>query len=368
MKYLVLVATIFFWFLTFFINNIGIVNAQETVKNPTAKAKVLKELELKEGDSGLQQKLKLEITRGENKGDVIEITNNKRPNGTNDYYKEGDVVLIEKILDDKWVIQDYWRADYIILLFVLFVLLTLIILKWGGVTTLLSLGLSFFLIIKVLLPLILAGRNPVLVSILVSILIVPINFYLSHGLSKKTTIAVFSTLLTLIVVGFLSVLFTALANITGVEQEGVTYLQIFSNTSVNFVGLFLAGIIIAAIGTLDDITISQASVVNELKRANPSLSISDSYTRAMRVGHDHISSLVNTLVLVYTGAFLPLMLLFATNQFTLITILNFEVVAAEVIRTLVGSMGLILAVPLTTLISSIFLAGDEGGESHAHHH
>jgi len=344
------------------------VSAQENVKNPTAKAKIIKEVEQSEGDSGLQQKLRLQITRGENKGEIIEITNKKRPNGSTGYYKQGDSVLIEKILDGKWVIQDYWKSDYIILLFIIFILLTLVILKWGGVSTLLSLSITFLVIIKMLLPMILSGFNPVFASILASIIIVPISFYLSHGLNKKTSIAIFSTFITLIAVGTLSLIFTNLSKITGIEQEGITYLQIFSGTQISFVGLFLAGIIIAAIGTLDDVTINQASVVNELKKANPRLSISDSYTRAMGVGYDHISSLVNTLILVYTGAFLPLMLLFATEQFSLLSVLNFEIVASEIIRTLVGSIGLILAVPLTTILASIFLDGDEDEYSHSHTH
>jgi len=170
-------------------------------------------------------------------------------------------------------------------------------------------------------------------------------------MSKKTTIAAISTIATLIFAGLLATFFAKLGNLTGLSSEEASYLQVETAEKINFKGLLLSGMLLGLLGVLDDITISQASIVKQLKGANPNISKSELYSRAMSVGRDHISSMVNTLILIYAGSALPLLLLFVDYAQPLNQILNIEPVAEEVIRTLVGSVGLILAVPVTTMLA-----------------
>ncbi len=147
--------------------------------------------------------------------------------------------------------------------------------------------------------------------------------------------------------------FVDAAKLTGYASEEASFLQVSRQGSFNVRGLLLAGIIIGALGILDDITISQAAVVSSLKQASSKIKADELFAKAMDVGKDHISSMINTLILVYAGASLPLMLLFVDNPHPFSEIINYEIIADEVVRTLVGSIGLVLAVPITTLIAVI---------------
>lgn len=223
--------------------------------------------------------------------------------------------------------------------------------------SLLGMIISFFILTKGLLPSILQGNDPVLIMLLGSLLIIPITFYISHGINKKTTIAIVSTFLTLVITAALSYSFVILAKLTGFNAEESVYLQA-QGFNVNMRSILLAGIILGAMGVLDDITISQVSIVETLRKSNKSLSKWDLYKHAMNVGRDHISSLVNTLFLVYAGAALPLFLLFYGNGLRTELVINQEVVATEIVRTLVSSIGIILAVPLASYIAAHHLHQD----------
>jgi uncharacterized membrane protein len=189
-------------------------------------------------------------------------------------------------------------------------------------------------------------------------MILLVSYYLTHGVSSKTTIAILGTLGALAVTGILASVFAGASSLTGLGSEETAFL-LDRFPVASFFNLLLAGIIIGSLGVLDDITISQASIVSELSQANSKWRRWELYKRAMRVGRDHISSLVNTLVLVYAGSALPLLLLFVTSEASVMQLLNYEAVAEEIVRTLVGSIGLITAVPLTTMLASIYYAGQE---------
>ena len=262
-------------------------------------------------------------------------------------YKVGDEVVVSSF----GYITDFVRRKPLLWLFAIFVALVLLIGKLWGLSSLLGMGFSFLIIFKFILPQILAGRDPVLTTILGSLLIIPTTFYLSHGLNKKTTIAVGGTLISLIIAGILSKIFVELAHLTGYASEEAAFLQITRDEIINVKGLLLAGIIIGVLGVLDDITIAQAAVVEQLRQANPNLKPQELFKRAMSVGQDHIASMVNTLVLVYAGASLPLLLLFVNNPHPLTEIINYEIIAEEIVRTLVGSSALIVAVPITTFLA-----------------
>src|SRR3990167_3548556 len=201
-------------------------------------------------------------------------------------------------------------------------------------------GLSFFVIFTFVLPQILSGKDPIFIAITASLFIIPISFYLSHGLNRKTTAAVIGTIIALVVTGILANVFVDAARLTGFASEEAAFLQQAKPDLINIRGLLLAGIIIGVLGVLDDITVSQSAIVFQLKEANPRIRFDELYMRAMDVGQDHISSMVNTLILVYTGAALPLLLLFIDNPHPFSEVINYEIIADEVVRTLVGSIGL----------------------------
>jgi len=311
------------------------------------------------GKKQRHQTLEILITRGSKKSQLLTLENGDLPIATVPVYKVGQEVKISRVSDPEGgevlYISDYVRRGTLVQLFAVFVLCAVAVARWHGVMSILSMGYSFVVIIYGVLPAILAGNDPVLVAVLGSCAIVPVTFYLSHGVNKKTTASVIGTVLSLIITGILTALYTRMAHITGMASDEASFLQLYMPQAINFQGLLMAGIMIGTLGVMDDITISQASVVEQLKHASTA-SIREIFTRAMKVGHDHIASLVNTLVLVYAGASLPLLLLFVneTSGISFLDVLDVEVVAEEIVRTLVGSIGLIIAVPLTTLIACWF--------------
>lgn len=307
----------------------------------------------------LYQKLEMLVTQGSLKDQKIMVENGNMPVANVLKYRIGDELVLNKTKDmegnDLFYITDQVRRNSLIWLFVIFAVLTVLIGKLRGIASLLGMGASFFIIFIFILPRILAGEDPIFITILGSVFIVPVTFYLSHGLNKKTTLAIISTIIALIVTGVLASIFVEAAKLTGFVSEEAGFLQVLKQGTVNIKGLLLAGIIIGTLGVLDDVTVAQAAMVQQLKEANSKLKAGELYKRAMDVGRDHIASMVNTLVLVYAGASLPLLLLFVNNPHPFSEVINYEIVANEVIRTLVGSVGLILAVPITTLIAAVSL-------------
>lgn len=220
-----------------------------------------------------------------------------------------------------------------------------------GLAALAGLVASLFVILQYLLPALLDGRDPVVVAVLAATAIAYLALYLAHGVNPLTTVALLGTILALALTALLSWLFTSAAHFSGLATEEALTLDAYF-PGIDFVGLILAGTVIGALGALDDMTVTQASAVAELHAANPSLSARELYRRALRIGRDHISSTVNTLALAYAGASLPTLLLFEVSAQSLGTVLNGEVIAVEVVRTLVGSIGLVASVPLTTALAA----------------
>ncbi|HOZ03461.1 MAG TPA: YibE/F family protein, partial [Candidatus Woesebacteria bacterium] len=300
----------------------------------------------------LSQKLELLVTKGSLAGETLTIETGDLGVPNAPTYQVGDQVMVSFTQDNAggklFYISDYVRRDALIGLLVIFLVLTLIIARKRGVFSVLGMVISFAVIFMFVLPRILSGDNPVLIAILGSMVVLPATFFLSHGVNKKTLVAISGTLIALVITGLLAITFVQAAKLTGFSTEEAGFLSFESDQAINMQGLLLAGIIIGVLGVLDDITVSQSAIVFELKSANPKLGIGELYRRAMGVGQDHIASMVNTLVLVYTGASLPLLLLFVNNPRPISEIFNYELIADEVVRTLVGSIGLILAVPITT--------------------
>ena len=322
-------------------------------QNPSIKGRIQAILEeSKIAENSYYQKLEVKLTNGE----VVTVENDPQTSAKNIRYQRGNRVILTEIPDrdgtQTYIITDFNRTPYLITLFVVFSLLAVLIARKKGIYSLIGMAISFLVIFKLILPQISAGRSPLLITIAASVFLIPTTFYLSHGFNKKTHVAVVSTLITLTITAIFTSISISAAKLTGFASEEARFLQI-ANQDVNVRGLLLAGIIIGFLGILDDVTISQANVVLKLKEADPMLGTLELYKKAMEVGRDHIASMVNTLVLVYAGASLPLLLLFVDNPEPFAMVLNREIIADEVVRTLLGSMGLILAVPFTTVLTSL---------------
>jgi uncharacterized membrane protein len=290
-------------------------------------------------------------------------------------YQVGDRVVVTSDTffseEPLYTITDHQRQPTLLLLAAVFIVLVVTISGGHGIRALLGLVSSFVVIFWFLLPFLEKGWNPIAVAAIASAFIISISFYISHGFSVKTTVAALGTFLSLIATSLLAQLFINISKLSGFGSEEMAFLQTIKGSDFNVQGLLLAGIILSTLGVLDDITISQASVVQELVHSSPKLNARELFQKAMNVGKDHIGSLVNTLVLVYAGSSLPLLLLFLDNRYSLWELINFEIVAQEIVITLVASIGLVLAVPITTALAvqqRNLLAKDAPPSSTAHHH
>jgi len=349
-----IIALFFLGILFFFLP--GRVLAQEEILEGKVATVIKEDVAVQGMQKGLYQELGVVITRGSVKGQRIALKVEGLALIGKGKYQVGDQVLVSLSHDlegnEVYNLADFVRRKYLLWLFLIFVVLVVAIGRWRGLSSLLGLAISFLVIFYFVLPQLNQGREPVTVAILASLLIIPLTFGLSHGFNKKTLVAMAGTLLALLITGFLAKFFIDLTRLTGFASEEAGFLQVEKQGMINIQGLILAGIIIGALGVLDDITVAQTAVVQQLKEANPRIKAKELFWRSMAVGRDHIASMVNTLILVYTGAALPLLLLFINNPLPFGQVINYEIIAEEIVRTLVASIGLVTAVPLTTFLAS----------------
>ena len=242
----------------------------------------------------------------------------------------------------------------------IFALAVVIVGRLRGVMALVALTISFLLLNFFVLPAILQGSNPLLVAVVGSSAIMLIALYMCHGLSARTSVAVLGTLISLVLIGLLGSQFIGWAALTGNTDDNTGLIHGLY-PSIDMSGLLLAGVIIGSLGVLDDVTVTQTSAVWELHDAKPTMGWRGLYRAGIRIGRDHIASVVNTLVLAYAGAALPLLLLFSLAQSSVGTVANSELVAEEIVRTLVGSIGLVASVPVTTVLAALVVSADRPG-------
>jgi uncharacterized membrane protein len=257
-------------------------------------------------------------------------------------------------------IFDRYRLPTLGWMLVLFMALAIVFARWRGVTSLLGLGVSIGVLMLYIVPQIMAGTNPLLVSLFGAGGIAIVSLYLAHGFNRTTSVAVVSTLITIVIAIFLSEIFVRWVGLAGIGSEEAYHLQNSPLGFINMRGLLLGGIIIGALGVLDDITTAQAAAVAEIWRANPLLTKRELFTRGSRVGREHITSLINTLALAYAGVSLPALLLFTVYQRPWWVVLNTETITEEIVRTLVGSIALMVAVPITTALAAHWLPRQGG--------
>ncbi|MEW2510198.1 YibE/F family protein [Streptomyces sp. NPDC046870] len=262
--------------------------------------------------------------------------------------------------DLQYSVTDVNRTFPMALLAGIFAVAVVVVGRLRGVMALVALAVSFLVLTLFILPAILEGANPLLVAVVGSSAIMLIALYMCHGLSARTSVAVLGTLISLCLIGVLGSLFIGWAALTG-NTDDSTGLIHGLYPSIDMSGLLLAGVIIGSLGVLDDVTVTQTSAVWELHEANPSMGWRGLYRAGIRIGRDHIASVVNTLVLAYAGAALPLLLLFSIAQSSVGTVANSELVAEEIVRTLVGSIGLVASVPVTTALAALVVSADRTG-------
>jgi uncharacterized membrane protein len=284
----------------------------------------------------------------------------------------GDTVFVSKVSDGPAIyysVSERYRFNILLWATLLFLVLVIITGRLKGLGSIAGLVFSLFIIVKFIIPAILAGHNPLLVCLGGAIAIALVSLYIAHGFNLRTSLAVISTIFIIGITTGLDWFLIHAAKLFGAGTEEAVYAQFGSAGTINLRGLLLGGIIVGVLGVLDDITTAQAAVVDELHQANPSFGFSELYRRGTSVGREHIASLINTLVLAYVGASFPLVLLFQHYEQPLIYILNSELVAEEIARTLIGSTALILAVPLTTALSAYVLSKRpvRTGVSRPHH-
>jgi len=273
---------------------------------------------------------------------------------------------------DLWSVADPYRLPVLGILTLLFIVLIFVFGGIQGVRGLASLCGSLLLIFYVLIPGIYGGYSPILVSIGVSSLIIIIGSYITHGFNRTTSAAVFGMIGTVFITGLAGYWVVHAAHLSGYTSEENVYLNFDTHGTISMVGLLFGGIMIGMLGVLYDIAIGQAVAVEELFSAGAHLGHKEIYSRAIRIGREHIGALVNTLAIAYVGAALPLLLLIQSSNTGILFMLNSELFATEIVRILIGSIGLILGVPITTLIATYILAGQKHSarsqEVHAHHH
>lgn len=274
-------------------------------------------------------------------------------------YHTGSVVFVSHNFtdtgSDNYSIIDYYRLSVSAWMFVFVIILAVIFAGWRGFGALAGLIFSIIVIGRFLIPGVANGNSPYIIAG-ISIMIISIpGIYIAHGVNRKTSIALLSTYITLLVAIVFSISATSLLKLSGIANEDAWLLSQLK-PDINMHGVLLCGLLISLVGILDDVTVGQASVIQELSIANSKLSTKELYRRGLRVGREHIASLINTLVLVYVGAsLLFIMYLTVVVPYPTIMVLNSEFMMEEIVRSLVGSASLILAVPITSVLAAKYL-------------
>src|SRR4051812_41611566 len=306
----------------------------------------------------------MEVLEGEGKGDFQQIQ--LSPDVVAAGVAKGDVFVLTRDAGAEggasYAFADYARGTPIVVLAIAFAIVVGLVARWRGLASLLGLGFAFFMLFRFILPGLLADESPTLVSLVGTSAIMFVVLYLAHGFSARTTTALVGTLFGLTLVAVLGAAAVATARLTGLTSEETVTLQGYDPT-LDFSGLVLAGIAVAGLGVLNDVTITQASAIWQLHEVDPGMPGRELYRRGMAVGRDHIASTVYTIVFAYAGAALPALLIFELSDRSWWTTLTSAALAEEVIRTLVGSIGLVLAVPVTTAAGAFFAkaAGSRAG-------
>ncbi len=313
-----------------------------------------------EGDKTAQQKIKVNLGSKEKIIDTVVYYDSSDPSQK---YKVGDQLVVRGDVkkDGKntfyYMVEDKFRVKNLIIIAALFLIFMLLMAGIRGLSSVLGLVFTIIVIIQLLIPQILLGADLFWLTGVVSLLIASTSLYLAHGFNRRTTISMIATVITILITLFIANWAVDFALLSGFGSDDAFHLKGNGITSnLNLRGLLISGIVIGSLGILDDVTTAQAIAIEEISKANPKMKFSELFFSGMRIGQEHIISLINTLALAYVGTSMPLLLTFTTLNFSPIwVILNNQIISEELIRTLVGSACLILAIPVSTLLAARFL-------------
>jgi uncharacterized membrane protein len=309
--------------------------------------------------------LTVELADGELVDAVVQDGSAAMPGlSSRDPYEVGDEVVVTRFsgpaAGEFAAITEPWRMPLLGVVAGLFAVAVLVVGGLRGARSLVALALTLTVVVKLVVPLLLRGFDPILLAVGVAAAVTTATLLLTEGFSRITLAAIVGTGAALVLTAVLAALFTAAAGFTALQgNESIAFLIPLVGDRIDLSGILLAATVFGALGVLDDVTVTQAATVEQLHRAEPAARRGGVIGRAMRVGRSHIAATVNTLVLAYLGASLPLLLLFALGGQSPLVVLNGELVAVEVIRALVGSIGIVAAVPLTTLVAAALIVPSE---------
>ncbi|NMB60762.1 MAG: YibE/F family protein [Chloroflexi bacterium] len=332
------------------------------------------------------QVLSVELLEGQQAGQLYELQYGKYQLLSDDYQlRVGDKILVnlEDMGDGSYAVYfiDHVRTSALLILLLVFIITGIAMSGWKGVSSMISMALSILIMLAYIIPHIIAGQDPITVSLIGSFVFLALTQYLVFGWTLKTHIALGGITFAVLITGLISVLFVNWAHLNGAGDESAMYLVQMGN-GLDIKKLLIAGIFIGTLGVMDDLVIGQTSAVIELYRGNPQMSFARRFRSAMQIGQDHVGATVNTLILAYLGATLSMIVLYTLNNVDLGVLVNINYIAEEIVRSLVGTIGLFLAVPFTTLLAC-WVVDDETrlsrlvhvfgplinmGDAHASHH
>lgn len=336
--------------------------AAEEIWENNMRGRVLSVEDRPDSDSFFQsQWVTLEVYAGELKGEIITVENHLSDHPVYDIVVEpGDrVLLVQEVMESgetEIYMVDYVRDTYTLWILVVFLALLILIGRWKGLKTILTLALTMFMIVKVLLPGMLRGYPPILLTVGVSFVITLATIVLINGINVKSIAAITGIFGGLLAAGLVMFIAGSQVRLTGLSsEEAVMLMYIPQNVNFDFRDLLFAGIIMGALGAVMDVGMSISSAMTEIYRVNPEVNSRQLIISGMNVGRDIMTTMSNTLILAYTGAALPLMLLFMAYETSMVKILNLDLIATEIVRALSGSIGLLLTIPLTVMVSAFLL-------------
>lgn len=324
-------------------------------------------------DTGAQtpcQVLDAQLTSGRDKGESIEFRVRSTQFEVPELEVDDEVVLLDvpsSPAEFRYSFFDFQRRTPLVALLAGFVLVVVVFGRFQGVRALIGLAASAAVLVAFVVPALLRDSPALPVALAGTVVIAFLALYLAHGVHLGTTVALAGTLVSLAITSGLALLAASTMHLTGLADQNAQILRVTAD-ALDLRGLLVAGIVVGALGVLDDVTVSQVSTVAALRRANPGLLGRVLYREAMRVGRDHAASTVNTLVLAYAGASLPLLLFFAQGDQPVERMLTRELFAVEIVRMLVGSIGLVASVPITTALAALAIGPADTAGLHTHDH
>ena len=301
----------------------------------------------------LYQTVEARLLEGEDVGQIVTVENDFLELEIGDRFFAIHYVFIDGT--EQFSVQDIDRRGKVLVLIGLFAMVVIAFGGWYGLRALMSLAVSLAVLMFVLIPGLLGGWNPLIASFLVATFVLAGALFMTHGVNRESTIAFLGTTCAVGVTLVLAAFSVSWADLSGFASEESVSLNFGTRGSIDLVALLVGGIVIGAIGVLDDIAITQVAVVRELMAINATLSRREVFVRAMRVGREHVGAVINTLALAYVGVSLPLMLFMHITPASHSMVVNMEIIATEIVRTVVGSIGIVLAVPIVTLLAVRFL-------------